>query len=111
MSSAVRIGSKVSLVAGPARTCTLATIRLPGGTEMCLFWAGGPVFPTGRGGFSFVLLAVGKAVPEELASSLRPLQSLHIPQLLVPRAVEMFVFSVPSSQDLPRIFEFVHLLP
>jgi hypothetical protein len=78
---------------------------------MSLFWAGGAGFPTGRGGFSFVLLAVGTALPEELSSSLQPQQSLHIPQLLFPGAIEMFVFSVPFSQDLPRIFEFVHLLP
>jgi hypothetical protein len=58
-----------------------------------------------------VLLAVGTALPEKLASSLRPLQSLHISQLLAPEAVEMFIFSVPFSQDLPQILEFIHLLP
>ena len=79
----------------------LATIRLLVGAEMSLFWASGRGFPTGRDGFSFILLAVGTAVHEELASSLQPLQSLHISQLLAPRAVEMFVFSVPFSQDLP----------
>jgi len=90
----------VSLGAGPARSSTLATIRLLGGTEMSLFWAGGAGFPTGRDGFSFFLLAVGTTLPEELAFSLQPLQSMHVPQLLAPGTVEVFFFCVALSQFL-----------
>jgi hypothetical protein len=74
---------------------------------MSLFWAGDAGFPTGRDGFSFFLLAVGTTLPEELASCLQPLQSLCVPQLLAPRTVEVFFFSVPLSQGLPPICEFI----
>jgi hypothetical protein len=76
---------------------------------MSLFWTGGAGFPTGIDGFSFFLLAVGTALPEEMASYLQPLQSLHIPQLLAAGAVEMFFFSVRLFQHLPHIFQFIHL--
>jgi len=89
----------------------LARIRLVGSTQLSLFWAGGVGVPTGRDGFSFFLLALRTALPEELAPSLWPLEYLHIPQLLAPGAFEMFFFSVPLSPDLPCIFEFIHLLP
>jgi hypothetical protein len=61
--------------------------------------------------FPSFLLAVGTALPEELASSLWLLQTLHTPQFLAPGAVKMFFFSVSLSQGLPCIFEFIHLLP
>jgi hypothetical protein len=78
---------------------------------MSLFWAGGAGFPAGRDGFSLFLLAVGTALPEELSPSLRPLEYLRIPQLLAAGVVDLFFFSVPLSQDLPCIFEFIHPLP
>jgi len=101
----------VSLGAGPARSSTLATIRLVGGTEMFLSWVGSAGFPTGRDGFSFFLLAMGTALPEKLASSLWPLHYLRIPELLAPGAVKMFLFSVPLSQDLPSFISFHDLKP
>ena len=82
----------------PQSDC-LVVLRCP----YFLLGVGSSGLSTGRGSFSFFLLAVGMALHKELASFLQLLQSLHVSQLLAPGAVEMSVFSVPFSQDLPDV--------